>query len=118
MGNHKLIELLKEELDYVELGGYEHARAQWRPAMMLEDSPVCLRFGHWRFGQPAGEVLCNECPLMALVPANHRDKSAPCRYIPLDSEGQTLNSLYRSAGEQETVGIFRQWLKTTLDRLE
>jgi hypothetical protein len=55
---------------------------------------------------------------MALVPAIHRDKSVPCRYIPLDSEGQTLNSLYRSAGEKETAGIFRQWLKTTLDRLE
>ncbi len=114
MGNHKLIELLKEELDYVELGGYEHSlRAQWRPPMMLEDSPVCLRFG-----QPAGKVPCDECHLMALVPADHRDKSAPCRYIPLDSEGQTLNSLYRSAGEKETAGIFRQWLKTTLDRLE
>jgi hypothetical protein len=113
MTTRDLVELLKGELEFLELGGYDHAMGSpWRPAFVFEDSPTCMNF------REATKQPCSECPLMAFVPAEHRDKEPPCRFIPLNRDGQTLNSLYASASHRETVEVVRRWLRTTIAKLE
>lgn len=55
---------------------------------------------------------------MQLVPQAFREAQIPCRYIPFNAEGETLDLLYRYANQEETEGIFGDWLRSTVARLE
>jgi hypothetical protein len=113
MQTRNLLELLRAELEFLELGGYEHALgAPWRPAFIFEDSPTCINF------REASKRPCKECPLLIFVPPAHRDEAVPCRFIRLNPEGQTLHSLYASASHGEMLDAVRFWLKETIARLE
>jgi hypothetical protein len=109
-----LLDVLKKELEFVEKGGYRHpARAAWRPQYMFQDSPTCLNFESSDHPQP-----CNDCIISQLLPLEAALRKIPCRYIPLNEQGDTLDLLYRTATEKETEGKFVDWLKTTIARLE
>jgi hypothetical protein len=109
-----LLDVLKAELEFLEKGGYRHpARAAWRPQFMFQDSPTCLNFDLPQHPRP-----CSDCALMQLVPADSQERKVPCRYIALNERGDTLDSLYRSGTQEELESVFRQWLKTTIARLE
>ena len=43
---------------------------------------------------------CIECLLTEFVPLERRFEKIPCRYIPLDAAGQTLETLYAEALEE------------------
>ncbi len=61
---------------------------------------------------------CSDCVLMQLVPPDHRFEKIPCRHIPFNVSGETLDSLYRYSDQteiEETVGV---WLRATIQRLE
>jgi hypothetical protein len=45
-------------------------------------------------------------------------KKFPCRYIPLNEQGQTIDSFYRSGTRDELESELRRWLKTKIERLE
>jgi hypothetical protein len=55
---------------------------------------------------------------MELVPAESRGEKIPCRQIPLNAQGETLDSLYRYADRPETEEVFRNWLLDTIETLE
>jgi hypothetical protein len=111
---HDLLDVLKKELEFVEKGGYKNPRrAAWRPQFMFQDSPSCLNFEVSQFPKP-----CSECALMQLVPDGSQQKNAPCRHIPLNDQGDTLEFLYRSGTDKEIENTFKAWLKTTIARLE
>ena len=55
---------------------------------------------------------------MQLVPPERRSEKFPCRHIPLDASGQTLDSLYRQCHQQEVEGTVGKWLRATIERLE
>jgi hypothetical protein len=109
-----LLDVLKKELEFVEKGGYRHpARAAWRPQFMFQDSPTCLNF------DPSHELKpCNDCVMSQLVPPESTLRKFPCRYIPLNEQGDTLDLLYRTATVKETEAKFVAWLKTSIARLE
>jgi hypothetical protein len=112
--NENLLSILKTELEFVESGGYRTPhQAAWRPQFIFEDSPTCLN--HRNFGQP---LPCSQCALIELVPNGLKQEKFPCRHIPLDETGETLDSLYRMGTEEETHAIVENWLKTTIQRLE
>jgi hypothetical protein len=114
MNKRDLIEYLKAELAFVEAGGYEQPPgAPWRAALVFEDSPSCLNFHP---GVP--ERPCSECPLANFVPEQHMGEEVPCRFIPMDAQGQTLDSLYRTATKEETLKVVREWLSRTISELE
>jgi hypothetical protein len=116
MANDKrdLVCVLKAELEFVEKGGYRHpARAVWRPQFMFEDSPSCLNFDPAQHPRP-----CSDCALLRLVPEDSLKRKIPCRYIALNEQGDTLDSLYRSRTQEEIEAAFSQWLKTTIARIE
>ena len=105
---------LRAELAFLELGGYRSPQqAAWRPQFIFEDSPTCLNFRN--LGKP---LPCSECALMDFVPDGFKRERYPCRHIPLDESGHTLDSLYRIATEEEAHTIVANWLKTTVAQLE
>ena len=109
-----LLTVLKKELEFLEKGGYRKtARAPWRPQLVFQDSPTCLNFDPTQQPRP-----CYECILTQLVPEDMQRKQFPCRYIPLNERGETIDSFYRSGTQEELELDLGRWLKTTIERLE
>ena len=108
-----LLDVLKAELEFVEKGGYRHPeRAAWRPRFVFQDSPSCLNFDSTR---PARR--CGECALIQAVPVECSERRFPCRHIPLNEQGDTLDSLYRSGTQEEIESALAEWLKSQIARL-
>jgi hypothetical protein len=107
-----VVEVLKSELEYLRSGAYSE-RGSWGPRFIFEDSPTCLNFGHRNHPLP-----CSGCVLMDFVSPEHRSQQFPCRHIPLDASGQTLDSLYRSCDQGEVEQAVCSWLEATIQRLE
>src|SRR5437588_12761166 len=55
---------------------------------------------------------------MQLVPPERRSETIPCRHIPFNPPGETLDSLYRYSNQQETEETVGAWLRATIQRLE
>jgi hypothetical protein len=111
---HNPLHVLKAELEFLEKGGYQHTFpfSCW-PPLIFEDSPTCLNFHAFDRQRP-----CSECALMEFVPPDRRTAKTPCRHIPLNSEGETVDNLYRWASAEETETIVAIWLKATIRKLE
>lgn len=109
-----LLAVLKAELAYLEKGGYRQTtRAVWRPHFVFQDSPACLNFDSPRTPHP-----CSDCVLTELVPEGAAKQKFPCRYIPLDEHGKTIDWFYRCGTEKELEAAMRRWLTQTISRLE
>jgi hypothetical protein len=106
-----LLDVLRKELEFLEQGGYR--KPSWRPQFIFEDSPTCLNFG-----DPHRSTPCSECPLMRFVPADRREEKVPCRHIKIDGSGRTIETLYRTATQEETEAAVKSWLEKTIQRLE
>ena len=106
-----LLEVLKRELEFVEKGGYR--KPSWRPQFVFEDSPSCLN-------RDVKENLmpCSQCILMELVPSERRGEQIPCRHIPLNDAGKTIDDFYRCSTQQELEQALTEWLRKTIHRLE
>ena len=63
-------------------------------------------------------VPCSRCALLQLVPLAKRANEIPCRDIPLNQEGETLQSLYETATRDEVELKLDQWLRRTIERIE
>jgi hypothetical protein len=109
-----LLTVLKKELEFLEKGGYRStARAPWRPTFVFQDSPTCLNFDPTLAPRP-----CSECILTQLVPEDMQRKKFPCRYIPLNQWGETIDFFYRFGTQEELEPELRRWLKATIERVE
>lgn len=109
-----LLEVLKFELKFLEDGGYGRSpSARWRPQLIFEDSPTCMNFNSSEAPGP-----CTDCVLIQLVPPEFRSAQIPCRHIPFDSSGETLDSLYRYGDQVEIEEVVRGWLRSTIKRLQ
>jgi len=116
MGVYKreLLRVLRTELAFLENGGYgEFEKRSWRPAMFFEDSPSCPNHG-----LSERPVPCSRCALLQLVPLAKRSNAIPCRDIPFNEEGDTLQSLYETATRNEVELKLDAWLRRTIERLE
>ena len=109
-----LLLALRAELEFVQKGGYRNpAQATWRPSFIFEDSPTCLNFDGAQPRKP-----CSECALMQLVPSEFREKKIPCRHIPLNNRGETVDSFYRTGTQRELNEALSEWLKQIIRKLE
>ena len=112
--NRDILEILRFELQFLEEGGYAcSSHAPWRAPYIFEDSPSCLNFKQSDRPHP-----CNECLLTQLVPPELREHDLPCRFIPLNDKGQTIDSLYRTGTHEEMVEALRDWLQREIRRIE
>jgi len=55
---------------------------------------------------------------MQLVPPERRAEKIPCRHIPFNVSGETLDSLYRYSDGNEIEENVGNWLRATIQRLE
>ena len=114
LDDRNLLQVLKFELEFLEKGGYGRSpRQAWRAPLFFEDSPTCLNYA-----LGVREHPCSECVLMTLVPERDRERRVPCNHIPLNESGETIDMLYRYATQPEMEDTFREWLRTTIARLE
>jgi hypothetical protein len=112
--NRDILEILRFELKFLEDGGYGRSpHAPWRAPYIFEDSPSCLNFN-----DSAGPHPCSECLLTQLVPPELRGQDVPCRFIPLNDEGQTVDSFYRTGTQIELEDALRDWLRGEISRIE
>jgi len=109
-----LLEVLKCELKFLEDGGYTHSpKNPMRPLNIFEDSPACMNYD-----TRGNRAPCSDCVLMHLVPLEMRSAKIPCRHIPVNSSGDTLDSLYRSSEQYEIEEKFGEWLRAAIEQLE
>lgn len=109
-----LLEVLKAELEFLNSGGYARVPGSgWRPVYIFEDSPACMNHDY-----EVNPGSCGDCVLLQLVPPEFRTDKHPCRRIPLNTAGETLDSLYRYGDERETEEKVRAWLQATITELE
>jgi len=109
-----LLEVLKFELEFLEKGGYGRSpREPWRPLAIFEDSPTCMNYDTKENPEP-----CGACVLMHLVPPQLQSEKIPCRHIPLNADGETLDSLYRWGDQHEIEDTVENWLRATIAKLE
>jgi hypothetical protein len=109
-----LLEVLKFELEFLEQGGYGRSpRTPWRPQYIFEDSLTCMNYDSKENPGP-----CSDCVLMYLVPPDRRFEKIPCRHIPFNVSGETLDSLYRYSDQNEIEETVGDWLRVTIQRLE
>jgi len=109
-----LLEVLKFELQFLKDGGYGRSpRAPWRPQYIFEDSLTCMNYDSRENHGP-----CSDCVLIQLVPPERRSERIPCRHIPFNVFGETLDSLYRCSSQQEIEETVGDWLQATIQRLE
>jgi len=118
-----ILSTLKRELEFLDQGGYEvpvepdspcsaWKQRAWRRPLIFEESPSCPKKKY---------CACDpdvNCALMSLVPIEHLQETVPCRYIPLNQDGETLESLYRTGTNEEINSVLRQWLVKTIAELE
>lgn len=109
-----VLDALRAELAFIESGAYRNpSHAAWRPQFMFEDSPTCLNRDSTVARRP-----CSECALAGLLPQGSDGKNIPCRYIPLNEKGETIDSFYRAGTQAELESAVKGWLNATIERLE
>jgi len=109
-----LLRVLKAELQFLENGGYRRCpNAPWRPQFIFEDSSTCINHEKHEPLSP-----CRECILMHFVPPDCRDERIPCRHIPLNDAGYTLDTFYRLGTFEEAEAAVRDWLQKRIRELE
>src|ERR1700730_1709149 len=109
-----VLDVLKAELAFLEKGGYGRSpRESWRQPLIFEDSPSCMNYDSKETPGP-----CSDCVLLQLVPPQFRGRQIPCRHIPFNAEGETLDSLYRYSDQFEVEEVFGKWLRKTIAALE
>lgn len=112
---HDLLEVLKTELRFLQDGGYRHAfRNDWGPQFVFENSPTCMNYGVCA----GARVPCCNCVLMPLIPPEQRFAKSPCRRIPLNAAGESLDDLYRHADEYEIEIAVEKWLRLKISAFE
>jgi hypothetical protein len=108
------LEVLKFELQFVEAGGYGRSpRNPQRLPLAFEDSLSCINLGCKTDRAP-----CSDCLMMQFVPPASRSEAVPCRHIPLNEAGETIESFYHHRTQLELEEALNVWLRSTIKRLE
>jgi hypothetical protein len=109
-----ILEVLRAELDLIEKGGYGRSvRTPWKPTSVFQDSLTCINYGYPYRAHP-----CQECFLDELVPPERRSEVVPCHHIPLNAEGETVETLELKDNQQLTEEIVKEWLRAKIAEIE
>jgi hypothetical protein len=108
------LELLNEELDLLEKGGYGRSvRTPWKPTSIFQDSLSCLNYGYPYQAHP-----CSECRLLDFVPIDERTQIIPCHHIPLNGAGDTIETLETEENQQKLEESVKSWLRLRITHIE
>jgi hypothetical protein len=108
----EVLNLLKQELAFLERGGYG-GTMPWRPVSMFLDSPSCPN-------RLDGErtVPCPECWLFQFVPERYHTEMEPCHFIALNTQGESVHSMSRQYTPGEVESALKVWLEGEIRHLE
>ena len=109
-----ILELLKEELSFVEQGGYGRSvRTPWLPKSAFQDSLTCINYADPNRNHP-----CNECHLVDFVSSEHLSDELPCHFIPLNAAGETIEDLEAEGNQAKLEATLTQWMKAKIKQIE
>ena len=109
-----ILELLKEELAFIEQGGYGRSvRTPWQPKSVFQDSLTCINYGYPYRAHP-----CNDCHLLDFVSPEHRSAAVPCHAIPLNEKGETIEDLELEDNQPKLETTIKQWLRNKITEIE
>lgn len=109
-----LLELLKDELAFVEQGGYGRSvRTPWREKSVFQDSLTCLNYGFPYRAHP-----CSECHLIDFVSDDDQTKAIPCHHISLNAAGDTIVDLESYDNQHKLEEEVKDWLRAKIKELE
>ena len=109
-----ILELLKDELSFIEQGGYGRSvRTPWKPTSAFQDSLTCINYGY-----PYRVHPCNECHLIDFVDPEHQRTDIPCHHITLDEAGETIEDLEATDNEAKLERKVRDWLRARIREIE
>ena len=112
--DREIIEVLKEELDFIEKGGYGRSvRTPWKPKSAFQDSLTCLNYGYPYRAHP-----CNECHLLDFVSLEHHTAEVPCHFIPSNETGETIEDLESGDNEAKLERKVGDWLRARIKETE
>jgi hypothetical protein len=109
-----ILDLLKDELEFIEKGGYGRSvRTPWQEKSAFQDSLTCINYA-----DPSRAHPCNECHLLAFVSPEHRTEKVPCHFIPLNSDGETIEDLEVQDNQAKLEREVSQWLRARIKKIE
>jgi len=109
-----ILELLKEELAFMEQGGYGRSvRTPWLPKSAFQDSLTCINYS-----DPAHTRPCNECDLMDFVTNEHQSEEVPCHFIALNDDGETIQDLEAQDNQAKLEATVKHWMKAKIKQIE
>ena len=112
--DRNILEILKQELDFIEKGGYGRSvRTPWLAKSVFQDSLSCLNYGY-----PYRAHSCAECQLIDFVGSKDRSQLVPCHSIPLNEAGDTIEKLELEGNESRTANAVRRWLEAKISQIE
>jgi hypothetical protein len=107
-----ILELLKTELDFIEKGGYGRSvRTPWRRTSSFRDSLTCVNYALPEKAHP-----CTECHLIEFVPRDKQDEEIPCHFIPLNTAGETVETL--DTNEPKLEEALKEWMREKIREIE
>ena len=109
-----ILELLKDELDFIEKGGYGRSvRTPWQEKSAFQDSLTCINYGYPYRAHP-----CSECHLLDFVDPQHRTEAVPCHFIPLNTDGETIEDLELRDNQARLEREVSAWLRAKINEIE
>jgi len=109
-----ILELLKDELDFIDKGGYGRSvRTPWQSKSTFQDSLSCINYGYPYRAHP-----CNECHLLEFVSPENRAQEIPCHFIPLNTDGDTIEDLEQREDQTKLERKVSEWLRTKIKEIE
>ncbi|HEY8204395.1 MAG TPA: hypothetical protein VIF81_06690 [Pyrinomonadaceae bacterium] len=109
-----LIELLKDELAFIEQGGYGRSvRTPWLPKSTFQDSLTCINYGYPYRAHP-----CGECHLLDFVAPDRKAQEVPCHFITLNDAGETIEDLEQRNEQARIEMLLKKWLQARIGELE
>ena len=109
-----ILELLKDELDFIGKGGYGRSvRTPWQSKSTFRDSLTCINYA-----DPERTHPCSECHLLDFVSPEHRTEEVPCHFIPLNSDGETIEDLEQQDNQAKLEREVSEWLRAKIKQIE
>ena len=109
-----ILEILKDELNFIEKGGYGRSvRTPWQAKSLFLDSLTCINFAGPEHTHP-----CNECHLIDFVTSENQGEEVPCHSIPLNDAGETIEALELEDNEAKLEREVKDWLRGRIREIE
>lgn len=109
-----ILEVLNEELAFVEQGGYGRSvRTPWLARSAFQDSRTCINYA-----DPNRTHPCNECELVDFIDHEHLAAEVPCHLIPLNAAGETIADLEARDNQAKLEATLKLWMLAKIKQIE